>query len=91
MCECTLECTLKYISLIFPISSLIISFIFYFFCYKFNYEDNFLISEIDNSLNGNLIQSISFKETCDIEEEKLILGIWDETSEGCDCNGNILN
>ena len=91
MCECTLECTLKYISLIFPISSLIISFIFYFFCYKFNYEDNFLISEIDNSLNGNLIQSISFKETCDIEEEKLILGIWDGTSEGCDCNGNILN
>ena len=91
MVECILECTLKYISLAFLIFGIIISLVFYFKCYKFNYEDNFLISEIDNSLNGNLIQSISFKETCDIEEEKLILGIWDETSEGCDCNGNILN
>ena len=85
------ECGLTWFSLFIPILTIVLSIIFYYDRYIYNYEDNLLIEEIEISLNGNLIQSISFKDTCDSQEEKLVLGIWDGTNEGCNCNGIILN
>ena len=85
------ECSLTWFSLLIPILTIILSILFYYNRYIYNYDDNLLIEEIEISLNGNLIQSISFKDTCDSHEEKLELGIWDGTNEGCNCNGIILN
>ena len=85
------ECSLIWFSLLIPILTIILSILFYYNRYIYNYDDNLLIEEIEISLNGNLIQSISFKDTCDSQEEKLVLGIWDGTNEGCNCNGIILN
>ena len=86
---------LKFLCLIFLlilsclciILNIILNFIFYIFRFKYDSsEPNLLISEIQNSFNGSLIESISLKEVCDGDEDKLILGIWDGTVEGCECN-----
>ena len=82
---------LRWFSLLIPILTISLSILFYYNRYIYNYDDNLLIEEIEISLNGNLIQSISFRDTCDSQEEKLVLGIWDGTNEGCNCNGIILN
>ena len=66
------------------ISNVVFSYFFYF---KYDYDNNFIISEIDNSINGKLIESIEFRKVCKGLEEKIILGIWDGTKEGCDCRG----
>ena len=92
--KCTsfsIKCGLIWFSLLIPILTISLSILFYYDRYIYNYDDNLLIEEIEISLNGNLIQSISFRDTCDSQEEKLVLGIWDGTSEGCNCNGIILN
>ena len=51
--------------------------------------DNFILDLIDDNLNNKLINSISFRQFCIDDEEKLNLGIWDGTIDGCDCEGNI--
>ena len=68
------------------ISNLIFSFNYI----KYNFENNPIISEIENNLNGNLLNSIEFRKSCRGDEEELILGMWDGTIEGCECDGNIL-
>ena len=70
----------------FFISNLIFSFLYIIY----NYENNPIISEIENNLNGKLLNSIEFRKSCRGDEEKLILGMWDGTIEGCECDGNIL-
>ena len=84
-CDC---CT--YVPGFFLAISIIVSnIVIYFYHTKYDYENNQIISEIQNSFNGYLIESIAFRESCEGGEEKLIFGIWDGTIEGCNCAGNI--
>lgn len=67
---------------------IIMNSILYFLKYKNDYADNLIFKEIEQSINGKLILSLSAKESCDGDEEKLILGTWDGIVEGCECRGN---
>ena len=59
-----------------------------FFYYKFNYETNDIIFDLrDNISESNtiyIIETIWFGN-----EEKLVLGIFDETIEDCDFEGTL--
>lgn len=68
---------------------IISNFVAIFLYFKYDFKNNLIISELQNSINGHLIESISLKKNCNFDEEKLILGIWDGTQEGCDCDGVI--
>ena len=76
-------------ALILTYGIIISNFIFSFFSSEFHYENNLLIKEIENNINGYLIESIELRKACKGDEEKLNFGIWDGTLEGCDCEGNI--
>jgi len=75
--------------IIFSFAVLVTNIVFYFEWTKYNYENNLIISEIEDNINGKLIESIYIRKSCNGDEEKLTLGVWDGTREGCDCN-NIL-
>ena len=71
---CILDCSL-----------IIANIIFYFsFYYRYNYENKPFIYEIEKSFNGKIINSFSFKKSCETVEVKLILGQWDGINNGCD-------
>lgn len=81
------KCLLR-LGLLFIVLIIITNGIFSFFIFnKYDYNNNSLLSEIDNTINGKLIESIEFRKSCHGEEEKLSFGIWDGTIEGCDCGG----
>jgi hypothetical protein len=84
---CTCISSLFIVIIVFAV--LITNIVFYFEWKKYNYENNLIISEIEDNINGKLIESINFRKSCNGDEEKLTLGVWDGTSDGCDC-GNIL-
>ena len=93
MCECDdFSCyTILYFigAFIITYGIIISNFIESFNYFKYDYENNEIISEINNNINGYLIESISFRKTCHGDEEKVIIGIWDGTVKGCDCDGNL--
>ena len=66
---------------------IIANFVVIFFYYKFNYENNDIIIDLQDNINRNVIQSISLRQSCLENEEKLILGMWDETIEDYDSEG----
>ena len=68
---------------------IICNFVYSFLYLEYNYENNLIISEFENNINGYLIESISFRKSCNGDEEILVLGEWDGTIEGCDCDGII--
>lgn len=72
---------------LFLVLSLIISNVIFCFLIfsNYEYENNLLLLEIDNNINGRLIESIEFRKACYGGEEKLPFGFWDGTSEGCSC------
>lgn len=72
------------VSLIILIS--VFSWLKYF---KYDFNNNFILNIINENLNDKLINSISFRQLCKDNEEKLILGTWDGTIDGCDCEGII--
>lgn len=75
---------------IFTFINVILNIFFYAFRFINNSsQPNLLLFEIQNSFNGSLIQSLSLKPSCDGDETKVILGVWDGTKEGCECNGII--
>lgn len=57
--------------------------------FKYDFKNNFILNIINENLNDKLINSISFRQLCKDNEEKLILGTWDGTIDGCDCEGII--
>ncbi len=84
-CECE-----EYCCLFLMIIILITPIYFYFFINpKYDFENNLVVQEIKSNLNGKLIYSLRQSLTCEYDEEKLILGKWDGTTNGCDCQGFI--
>ena len=77
------------IELILIIGLTIFNLVFYFLYFKYNYENNLIIKEVSTNLNGKLINSIALRKLCLDGEEKLILGTWDGTNSGCNCNETI--
>ena len=62
------------------ISNLIYSYL------DFEYDfENSIAYEINQVLNGRLINSFSYKHKCDQGEENLILGKWKGLKEACEC------
>lgn len=43
---------------------------------------------LEENFNSKLIYDLELKESCGIDEEKLVLGRWDGTIEGCLCYNN---
>ena len=84
-CECEECCCLSIMLLL-----LITPIYFYFFINpKYDFENNLVVQEIKSNLNGKLIYSLRQSLTCESDEEKLILGKWDGTTNGCNCQGYI--
>ena len=86
------QCCKWVLGLFFTIVTIIINIIFclvWFFGTKYDFNNNLIISEIENSFQGELIESISIKEICEGDEEALSIGTWDGTIEGCECGGII--
>ena len=66
-----------------------VNFYYNYIFYKYNFEKDTIINIINSNLNGKLIYSLAFRKFCKEEEEKLILGKWDGTIDGCECEGII--
>lgn len=77
-----LLCLGLFLVLMVIISNVIFSFLIFS---NYEYENNLLLLEINDNINGRLIESIEFRKACRGEEEKLSFGFWDGTSEGCSC------
>ena len=69
------------------LANLAFNFVFYI---EYNFENDSIINEINTNLDDKLISSLDFKNYCKDDEEKLILGIWNGTMSGCECEGVIL-
>ena len=78
------------ISIIFSVVIIILHIIFSFQYVKYDFENYQIFNEIQKNLDGRLIYSFRRSPFCNGDEEKLILGIWDGTREGCYCD-NILD
>jgi len=68
------------------LANLAFNLIFYI---EYNFENDSIINEINTNLDDKLISSLDFKNYCKDDEEKLILGKWNGTMSGCECEGVI--
>lgn len=68
---------------------LILDTIFTFIYKKYDFENNPIVLEIQNELNTILINSFEERDSCLEDEEKLILGQWDGSTEGCLCDDKV--
>lgn len=69
---------------------ILINGIFSWFKYfKYDYKDNLIVNIIEENLKDKLLDSFAFRQICKDGEEKLILGKWDGTIDGCECEVNI--
>ena len=78
------------LSIIISVVIIILHIIFSFKYVKYDFENYQIFNEIQKNLDGRLIYSFRRSPFCNGDEEKLILGIWDGTREGCYCD-NILD
>ncbi len=68
------------------LANLAFNLIFYI---EYDFENDSIISEINTNLDDKLISSLDFRNYCKDDEEKLILGKWNGTMSGCECEGVI--
>ncbi len=68
------------------LANLAFNLIFYI---EYDFENDSIINEINTNLDDKLISSLDFRNYCKDDEEKLILGKWNGTMSGCECEGVI--
>ena len=74
-------------AIFFAVILFLANVIFSFNYYEYDFDNNSIMSEIIDNLNGKLILSLSAKDECEKDENKLIFGKWDGLSDGCYCEG----
>ena len=62
----------------------------YYYTYSYNLENNFIVNEIEETLNGKLIFSFSNSIECTSNEEKLIIDKFESIPEFCSCLGGFM-
>lgn len=76
------------LAIFFAVVLFIVNVIFSFKYKNYEFENNKILSEINNSLNGKIIYSLTAKDSCDSNENQLIFGEWDGSEEGCYCSSS---
>ena len=73
------------LSVLLAIGLFISNIIFSFKYHEYQLDTNPILLVLEENFNSKLIYNLELKESCENGEEKLTLGRWDGTIEGCYC------